>query len=293
MRVDHKEIAIYEKGLPAQMSLPEKFAAARGLGFSAIEIAIDDDPNRVKRLDWDSQEIARLKAALFKEEFSIQSITLSAHRMKPLGESDSSVRLEAKAIGEKAIRLANALEVPIVQIAGYFSSSGDHSNASRDRFLEGLSHLTAQAQQADIMLALENVDGTDVISAKDGVALVQEIDSPALRLYVDVGNFVANGLDALQELQLAMPYACAIQLKDTRPGTYRRVEFGAGEVPFRKLIEECIVDFASLPLSLELWNDGEEIGPAERAISWFESLWSDISSYRWDQLQSDDHGHSH
>ena len=293
MRADRKEIAIYEKGLPARMSLVEKVAAAKNLGFSAIEIAVDDDPGRIKRLDWDSQELASLKTALSEEDFSIQSITLSAHRVVPLGESDSNVSLEAKVIGHKAIKLARTLNIPIVQIAGYFSSPIDHSASSRGRFLEGLADLTTQAEEAEIMLALENVDGSDVVSAEDGISIVQEINSPALRLYVDVGNFVANGLDALHELKTAMPYACAIQLKDTRPGTYRRVEFGAGGVPFRRLIEECIVDFATLPLSLELWNDGDDTGPAERAINWFNSLWSDISSYRWDQLQSDDHGHSH
>ena len=293
MRVDNKPISVYEKAFPQSLGLEEKIMTARRMGFSGIEISIDSDPARLARLDWSKEELSKLRGIMAPAGFNIQSICLSAHREIPLGSSDHVAARESLDIGLRAIDIASELEVPFVQIAGYFTSDGDWSESSRTRFIAALAELVLKAERSGVQLALENVDGQDVLNAQDGIQIVREIDSPALRLYVDVGNYVANGLNALEELQRAIPYACAIQLKDTRPGEFRRVEFGSGQVPFRELIEECLVDFATLPLSLELWNDGNSNAHAERALAWFERLWTDISSYRWDQLQSDDHSHSH
>lgn len=293
MRVDTKPVAVYEKAFPESLSLSGKIEEAARIGFSAIEIAIDDDPDRRSRLSWGKAEADAILKSLETDKVFIQSITLSLHRIIPMGSSNDERRDSAIAIARQAINLASNLQIEIVQIAGYFATAEDHYEHSRQRFIAALSTLAPLAEEKGIVLAVENVDGEDVLSAADGISIIQEVNSPAVRLYVDVGNYTANGLDAIAELKQALPYACAIQLKDSRPGEFRRVDFGTGDVPFAKLIEECIVDFATLPLSLEMWNDTTGSEPAEEAFQWFTNLWTEVSSYRWDQLQSDSHGHSH
>lgn len=293
MRLDNKPIAIYEKALPHKHTLDAVIAEASSAGYAAIEISVDDQPERLARLNWSRDDVANVLASLERHSMSIQSITLSAHRSMPLGSADPDIQDTALDIGRQAIAIAEQLSIPFVQIAGYFATDADRSPDSRAVFCEHLDTLAGIAQRAGVMLALENVDGIDVLSADDGIAIVTEVNSPALRLYVDVGNFAANGLDTLAEVTKAMPYACAMQLKDALPGVFRRVSFGSGIVPFRELFEECIVDVTSLPLSLEMWNDSDSSEPAVEAYQWFRELWTDVNSYRWGQLQVDDHGHSH
>lgn len=264
-------LGIYEKALPERPDWPARLAAAAEAGYDFIEISVDDDPERLARLDWTADRRRALRDAAEESGVRVHAIVLSAHRRYPLGSASADRRALARSILERAVDLAGDIGARIVQLAGYFVHGEDHVPQSRDRFLDGLGKGLGRAASTGVMLGLETMDGEDVTSVADAMEIVGVFDSPWLRVYPDIGNLAANGLDVAAELRLARGNLVGIHLKDTRPGEYRRVPFGAGEVPFVaafRALNEIGYDGAYL---IEMWNDGapdatETIGNARSWI---------------------------
>jgi L-ribulose-5-phosphate 3-epimerase UlaE len=83
---------------------------------------------------------------------------------------------------------------------------------------------------------------------------MQEIDSPWLRLYPDIGNLAAAGYSPPQELLLAKNHVLGIHVKDAMPQVIRGIPYGKGIVPFRKAFRVLAeTGFWGL-LSVEMWG---------------------------------------
>lgn len=249
-------LGIYEKALPEGGGWPARLAAAAEAGYDFVEISVDDDPERLARLDWPADRRRALRDAAQEAGLRIQTIVLSAHRRHPLGSASTEVRARARSILHRAVDLAGDVGARIVQIAGYFVHGEPRAPRSRGRFLDGLGEGLGRAASSGVMLGIETVDGEDVVSVADAMEIVGAFDSPWLRVYPDVGNLAANGLDVAAELELARGNVVGVHLKDARSGIYRRVPFGAGEVPFVaafRALDGIGYDGGYL---IEMWNDG-------------------------------------
>jgi len=247
-------IGIYEKALPMQGRWYERLNIAAEAGFNFIEISIDES-ERLQRLDWSKDEIRDLQSAVLDTGIQAHTIILSALRTYPLGGVSEGIRHNALDILQKAIVLAAETGIRIVQIPGYFNFYEANTSDSRKYFVEGLHDAVTWAAQTGVMLAIENMDGDDVVSLKTGLDIVQEINSPWFQLYPDIGNLAANNLDIVAELEVAKDAIVSIHLKDTRLGEYRRVPYGEGIVDFTKAFKTLKrLNYAG-PFLLEMWND--------------------------------------
>lgn len=256
---------IYEKALPSGPVADMAAAAARA-GYDFLELAIDESPERQRRLRWTAVERAEVRAAAEHAGAPVTVLTLSAHRRFPWGSPDPSVRAVADELARDAIELAADLGAECVQLAGYFSFYDARADASRDWFVNGARRAAAQAAERGVLLAVENVDGVDVTSVDDGLALLDDV--PDLRLYVDVGNLAGNGHDVVAQLARALPFSYAIQLKDARPGEFRRIPFGDGCVPFADVLGFLRSAGYTGNLSVEMWNDDGDPDLAASALRW-------------------------
>ncbi|WP_454295290.1 L-ribulose-5-phosphate 3-epimerase [Salana multivorans] len=256
---------VYEKALPGG-TVADLAAGAARTGYDFLELAIDESPRRQERLRWSAAERAEARAATETAGAPIRVLTLSAHRRYPWGSPDPAVRARAEDLARDAIDLAADLGAECVQLAGDFSFYSPRADASRDWFVEGANRAAVHAAERGILLALENVDGVDVTSVEDGLALLDDI--PGLRLYVDVGNLAGNGHDVVDQLARALPFTYAVQLKDARAGEFRRVPFGEGEVPFTAVLAFLRDVGYTGPLSVEMWNDDDDPALADAALHW-------------------------
>lgn len=252
------DIGIYEKALPGNLGWDVRLGVAAEAGYRFVELSIDDDPVRLARLEWTPSQRRNILRCTDKAGVPVNAIVLSAHRRYPLGSSSPETRKQANRILERAICLAGDIGAPIVQIAGYFVYYEAHDAGSRAWFLEGLSKGCDIAASAGIVLGLETMDGEDVTSVVDAVAIADSIESESLKIYPDVGNLSANGHDVVEELRACRGRIACIHLKDTRPGEFRRVQFGEGSVPFVdafQVIDE--IGYTGNYL-VEMWNDDHE-----------------------------------
>lgn len=259
-------IGIYEKALPQNISWAERFALVKKLGFDFMELSIDESDERLARLDWSEEEIKMIQSKLFASEIWLHSLCLSAHRRFPFGSDDEKKRNKAKNIIKKAIRLAHRLNIKIIQLAGYDVYYEQKSVLSRERFIECLTESVQEASRYGIILAIEIMDDPFINSVTKFMTIKNQIPSPFLQLYPDLGNLSAWSENyPAMELEKGKEHLVAIHLKDTYPvttestGKFRNVPFGKGCVDFLGLLKVLKRSGYEGAFLIEMWS-GENAG---------------------------------
>lgn len=248
-------IGIYEKALPFNVDWHERLAVAKEVGFDFVEISIDESEGRRSRLDWSSAERADTRTAIANSGIPLTTMCLSAHRKFPYGSADPAIRAEAHNIMCKAVQLACDIGVRVIQLAGYYVYYEAHLPDSRQRYRDGLWEALQVASKAGVTLALENVDGDDVMSITRAMEFVDDFNSPYFQVYPDIGNLAEHELDVVAELELARGHLVGLHVKDTVPGSPRRVPFGEGTTPFVAAFSKLAEMNFCAPVLLEMWND--------------------------------------
>lgn len=266
-------IGIYEKALPARLNWRERLAMAAEAGFDFVEMSLDPSTARLSRLSWTAKERRDLRRAVEESGVTIRTMCLSAHRAYPLGCGNESIRQQGEMILRQALDLAGDLGIRIVQIAGYDTlpdETSDESSGSRytDSLAQGVQWAAARA----VMMGLENQEEGCIDSPTTAVKLIAAINSPYLKLYMDVGNLVVKNLDVVREIEIARGHLVGVHVKDARPGVPRRVPFGQGDVPFDAAFRQlAAIGFAG-PMMIEMWNEDRDdaLAICTQARGWIE-----------------------
>lgn len=248
-------VGLYEKALPPELSWEERLAAAGQAGYDYVEISIDESDERLGRLDWTTVERAALRRAIANTGVGITTMCLSGHRKYPLGSHDPEVRRQGQEILYKAIEFGVDIGLRVVQVMAYDVFYETSDDETRTNFMEGLELGTRMAGQAGMMLGLENLDTPFVENASQGLAIIDEINSPWLKLYLDMGNLAAAGYFPPDELRLTKDKLLGIHVKDAAPKVIRGIPFGEGIVPFRETFRALAdINFWGM-LGVEMWGD--------------------------------------
>jgi sugar phosphate isomerase/epimerase len=112
-----------------------------------------------------------------------------------------------------AARLLGARYVRVMS----FPNDGLSESAWAAETVRRFGILVRRAQEHDIVLLHENCSGWAGESAKRAVRLVEEVDSPSLRVLFDVGNPVAHGYDGAEYLAEIVGWVRHTHLKDALP----------------------------------------------------------------------------
>jgi len=167
--------------LPKDLSYAQRFAVAREAGFAAIEmqtIARDD-------------EAAEIRDAASKTGLRIHSVMNADHWRFPLSSADRDVVNRSVAGMETSLRNAalwgadTVLLVPAVvdQTTSYRDAWTRSQQAIRERVLP-------LARELKVIVAVEEVWNKFLLSPLEFARYVDELDSPFLKAYFDVGNVV-------------------------------------------------------------------------------------------------------
>lgn len=99
------------------------------------------------------------------------------------------------------------------------------------------------------------MDAPVIDSMNKAVAVVQEINSPWVQLYPDIGNLAAARNPPPTELMLTAGRLLAVHVKDARPGEIRGVPFSRGIVPFKETFRTMRMMGFCGPMTVEMWAD--------------------------------------
>jgi predicted hexulose-6-phosphate isomerase len=249
-------IGIYEKALPASLSMEQKLVCAKQAGYSFMELSIDESDERITRLKWNSQKRYGLREISEKTGVPFITMCISGNRRYPLGSPDAAVRKKGLEMILDAIYFASDTGIRILQIAAYDVHMGHESTVdSRQAFGENLQKCVKLASSLGVMLALENVDCKFGESLENLMFYVEKINSPWLRLYPDFGNLSAMGQDYKAQIEKFSGHIAAIHVKDTLSGVVRNVLYGEGTVDFVSTFRVLKKANFYGPFLLEMWAD--------------------------------------
>ena len=249
------ELGVYEKALQWRGSYEAYFAQAVDAGFSFMDLSVDETPEREARLRWPQEKRDEVRAASKRTGVELAGLCLSIHRRLAPGSSDAEVRQRAKQVLTEGIDLCVDLGIPVLQLAGYFAYYEDPHPSNREWYLECLRDGVSYAARRGVLLGIENVDGTDITSLTRAMEVIEEIDSPWLQLYPDIGNISEQGLPITAELQRGEGHMLAIHVKDVRRGEPRRVPMGQGIVDWDEAFATLAEQKWSGRIMIEMWND--------------------------------------
>ena len=216
--------AVLVSMLPAQLPYAERFGIARAAGFEAVEM------QTIARED----EAAEIRDAARKTGLRIHSVMNADHWRFPLSSDDRD--LVTRSVGGMETSLRNAalwgadavLLVPAVvdRATSYHDAWTRSQRVIRERLLP-------LARELKIVIAVEEVWNKFLLSPLEFGRYIDELDSPWLKAYFDVGNVVFYGYpqDWIRSLG---PRIAKVHLKDfhlDRPaGRFAWTNIGDGDV---------------------------------------------------------------
>lgn len=259
-------VGIYEKAIPNYFDWADKIRIAKEAGFDFIEMSVDESDERLARLKWSKETRQHLRELLAKEDFEIRSMCLSGHRRFPYGSKNEETRQKAYQIMTEAISLAKDLGIKNIQLAGYDVYYEPADAETKKMFKEGLRQAVKEAAAANIMLSIEIMDTEFIGTISRCMEYIDEISSPWLQIYPDLGNLTHWTDDPVKELELGWNHIVAIHLKDTKPNVFKCVPFGEGTVKFEPLLAKIKEWQYSGPFLIEMWADNSKEESKEETI---------------------------
>ncbi|PLS32123.1 L-xylulose 5-phosphate 3-epimerase [Bifidobacterium margollesii] len=248
-------LGIYEKALTPTQDWGERFAQVNRLGFDFMDISIDERDERLSRLFMEPDDVRAIGSEAVRNGVMIGGVCLSAHRRYALGSPDPVKAAKGREILFRSIDFAKAVGSSLVQLAGYYTFYEPHDHGCRERFLDNLRDGVRYAARQGVMLGIENVDGEDVTDLRELRRILDEIHSPWLQAYPDVGNSAFNLRDVRDDLRAVEGHIAAIHVKDVLPGRPRKVPFGQGIADFGAAFMELKTQRWSGRMMIEMWNE--------------------------------------
>jgi L-ribulose-5-phosphate 3-epimerase len=210
--------------LPADVGYVDRFRIARDAGFDAVEM------QTIANAD----EAAAIGEASKKASLRIHSVMNADHWRFPLSSADPDVVNRSVAGMETSLRNAKAWGADAVLLV---PAVVDQSTSYRDAWTRSQrvirERLLPMAKQLGVVIAVEEVWNKFLLSPLEFARYVDELDSPWLKAYFDVGNVVFYGYPQ-DWIRALGPRIAKVHLKDfqlDRPnGRFAWKNLGEGDI---------------------------------------------------------------
>ncbi|MEZ6196192.1 MAG: sugar phosphate isomerase/epimerase family protein [Planctomycetota bacterium] len=162
--------------------LRARFARLAKLGFDGVE-ASRPGPEPVEDLLAASREAG----------VPIHGVVNSAHWSKPFSHAKESVRAEGRAAMETALRDAKALGADSVLLVPGIVNAGVAYDDCYRRSQAEIRRVLPLAKELGVRILLENVWNNFLLSPMEAARYIDELESPLVGAYFDIGNVVRYG----------------------------------------------------------------------------------------------------
>jgi sugar phosphate isomerase/epimerase len=231
---------------------------------------------------WTDQAAEMAKAP---EWLQRNRLTLAAYAVgNNFVQAEASARATQMQMVRDGIDTAARLGAPVLRVfGGSRPRAGAMSPAEAlDLAIDNLGASAAYAQSQGVVLGIENHGGLPGTAAEVRQVL-EAVNSPALRLILDVGNFVGVGDDPVAATRSLAPYVTHVHLKDLGPtpteGNSRRenVPLGDGTIDLAQIFRILKESHYAGYLSIEYEGKADPTEAVRRSAAHVRKLLGELS----------------
>lgn len=183
--------------LPPDMSVADRLTLAADAGFDGVEPRIGDPGSSEDLVTIDATQ-AQLKDLLKRVQdsgltcCSVMGGSASV-RTHPIVDNDPAERAKGMDAIRKALEITAALEAGVLLLVPHWVEDRVRYDVCYERVLEALNVLGPEAEAMGVVIGVENVWNKFLLSPIEFARLIDEVDSPGVQAYFDVGNVLVWG----------------------------------------------------------------------------------------------------
>ncbi len=185
---------------------PGCFAKAKALGFSGVQVTIGRPAKKGKTLPLSSRQLQeQMLAASAEAGVPIVSTYLDVLHDDCLKNSDKASQWILD-----GIQITKALKAKVLMPV-FFGKCELATHGGMEKAVAAFKDLAPAALDEGIVIAMESL-----LTAKQNLFVLEQVDSPAMKIYYDVGN-AANtiGVDPASEIRIyGAQNLCQVHFKD-------------------------------------------------------------------------------
>jgi len=227
--------------LPSQLSYEDRFRLAQRVGFEGVEAQTVTDP----------AVVAEIKEAARKTGTKIHSVMNMDHWKFPLSSSDKTVVEKSMKGMETSLRNAKEWGAGAVLLVPAVVNPETSYKDAYARSQERVRELIPLAKELGVAIAIEEVWNKFLLSPVEFARYVDELDSPWVKAYFDVGNVVLFGYPQ-DWIRTLGDRILKLHLKDFNSDTKKFVPLREGSINWpevRKALDEVhFTGFATVEL---------------------------------------------
>lgn len=215
----------------------EAFEYAGKCGFDGVEVTIDSEGELT--LQTPEEQIMEIRKQAENAGIELYSVATALYWDCPLSANDAGIREKSESIVRRQIDIASMLGCDTVLIVPGSVDEETAYDTVYDRALCAVKRLSYYAESHGITIGIENVWNRFLLSPLEFARFIDEIDSPYVKAYFDVGNSVYDGYPE-QWIKILGDRICKIHIKD-----YIRAnrtlggftDIGKGDVNFDRVLD--------------------------------------------------------
>ena len=184
---------------------PEALALGKRIGFEGVEVSLGMGPVGADKLPLADPDLqARYLAEARNNRIAIGGTCLDILHRNYLKND----KLGQKWVAD-SIPITKALKAKVILLP-FFGRGALQTRAEMDYVADFMREIGPEAQKTGVILGLENT-----ISAEDNARILDRANSPAVKVYYDIGNSTYHGFDVLKEIPwLGRDRICQFHIKD-------------------------------------------------------------------------------
>ncbi|WP_339180888.1 sugar phosphate isomerase/epimerase family protein [Oceanobacillus sp. FSL W7-1293] len=178
---------------PEGTSLEKVLEYSKEAGFETVELNVNPSGGIGLTVDSNSDDAKKIKSLIETYDLEIKSISTALLWQFPLSSPDEAVRAQGRAIVEKQIELAAAMDVDTVLVVPGIVSEEVTYNQCYLRSQKELRKVLPLAEKHQVHIGIENVWNKFLLSPLEMSRYVDELDSEYAGVYFDIGNVLQFG----------------------------------------------------------------------------------------------------
>ena len=182
----------------AESDLGKCFELAKEAGYDGVELSLDE--TGLVSLESTEEDLKKVRKMAEDAGIELYSVASGLYWSYNFTSDDEAIREKAKSITKKQLEVAKALGcdtilvVPgAVKVAFDASSELIDYDVAYERALSALKELAPYAEKLEVAIGVENVWNEFLLSPLEMKQFIDEVDSPFVGSYFDVGNVLFSG----------------------------------------------------------------------------------------------------